>query len=82
MDDAQVMNLTEKPDAFISSYYRTRDRFGACMYGAAMKLSDKCTFGTKEFDVLCADGEKLFSKAEKAAKEKYERLLKYGRLFD
>ena len=26
--------------------------------------------------------EKLFSKAEKAAKEKYERLLKYGRLFD
>ena len=63
MDDAQVMNLTEKPDAFISSYYRTRDRFGAAMYGAAMKLSDECTFGTKKFDVLCADGEKLFSKA-------------------
>ena len=26
--------------------------------------------------------EKLFAKAENAAKEKYERLLKYGRLFD
>ena len=63
MDDAQVMNLRDKPDAFVSSYYRTRDRFGAAMYGAAMKLSSSCSFKGKSFSVLGADNEKLFSKA-------------------
>lgn len=62
MDDAQILNLKDKPDAFISSYYRTRDRFGAAMYGAAMTLSDGCDFKGKKFNAKCADGEKLFSK--------------------
>lgn len=62
MEDAQVMNLTDKPNAFISSYHRTRDRFGASIYASAMSLKDVCTFKGKNFSINSADGEKLFSK--------------------
>ena len=39
VDDATVMNLKKRPENFIASYYRTRERFGAALYGTAMKGS-------------------------------------------
>ena len=60
VDDATVMNLKKRPENFIASYYRTRERFGAALYGTAMKGSTSMTFRGKNFDVAGADGLPLF----------------------
>lgn len=61
IDDAKLMDLKKKPEAFISGYYRTRELFGAAMLGNAMLGQTKANFGGKSFDATTADGQALFS---------------------
>ena len=66
MDDGKIMDLKQKPAAFLLSYYGTRERFGACLYGSAIKTQPAAEFGGKKFDIKTADGKPLFDKAHPA----------------
>lgn len=72
MDDGKLMDLKKKPAAFIAGYHRTREKFGAALYGAAIAGKSQLTFGGRTFDATAADGMTLFhgahpSKLGKAA---------------
>ena len=62
VDDARLVDLKHRPDNFIQAYYRTRERFGAALYAAAMKKQNSFSFEGKSFDAKCADGKPLFDK--------------------
>ena len=61
IDDANVMELRKKPQAFITAYYRTRERFAAFLLGEATKGSTSAKFGGQKFDITGADGVCLFA---------------------
>lgn len=61
IEDSQTINFKNKPSAFVTGYYRTRERFGASLLGNAMELSTTATYGGKVFDITTADGDALFS---------------------
>lgn len=63
IDDAKLMDLKKQPAAFITGYYRTRERFGAALLGGAITGATAVKFGGKTFDAKAADGQALFSKA-------------------
>lgn len=63
IDDAKLMDLKKQPAAFITGYYRTRERFGAALIGGAITGATAVKFGGKTFDAKAADGQALFSKA-------------------
>lgn len=63
MEDGKTMDLKSKPSAFMTSYNRTRERFGAALYGTAFAGKDKMTFHGKTFDATTADKQTLFSVA-------------------
>ncbi len=62
VEDAQVMDLKKKPAGFITAYYRTREKFGAALFGGAITGSATVKYGGKVFDAKCADGTALFGK--------------------
>ena len=62
VEDAKLMDLKKQPAAFIASYYRTREAFGAALLGAAIQKKSNVQFSGKTFDTTTADGECLFSK--------------------
>lgn len=61
IDDAKLMELKKKPQGFITAYYRTRQRFGAALFGAAINKQTTVTFEGKKFDATTADGKALFA---------------------
>lgn len=61
IDDAKTMDLKKQPAAFTTSYYRTREKFGAALLGGAISGKKSITFAGKTFDASCADGRALFS---------------------
>lgn len=68
VDDAKLMDLKGKPQAFITGYYRTREKFGAALFGAAMDKAYNASdftvnYGGKVFSTATADGCNLFSMA-------------------
>lgn len=62
IDDSKTIDLKKKPAAFITSYYRTRERFGAAMYAGAVNQSSTIKFEGKTFDATGADKKPLFCK--------------------
>ena len=66
VDDAKTLDLTKRPLAFITGYNRTREKFGAQLFGAAIKGEKTFKIGTATFDATCADKEALFSKTHKS----------------
>jgi hypothetical protein len=60
MEDSKMLDLRSKPAAFVTGYYRTREKFGAAMLGAAIKGDSTVTFAGNKFDATCADGQNLF----------------------
>lgn len=62
VDDAKLMELKRRPAGFITSFYRTREKFGAALFGAAAQKQTSVTFGGKVFSTTGADGVCLFSK--------------------
>lgn len=74
MEDSKIMDLKAKPGAFLASYYRVREQYGASLYGAAIQGKTSTNFKGKDFDVACNDGKALFakdhtSKTDKALKQ-------------
>ncbi len=63
IEDGKLMDMRKRPAAFMTAYHRTREKFGAALYGAALQNKKKAVFRGKQFDVTTADGEALFSKA-------------------
>ncbi len=61
MEDGKLMDMRKQPAAFMTSYQRTRELFGAALYGAAMKGESSVTFKDVKFDLKTADGSNLFA---------------------
>lgn len=65
LEDAKVMDLKKQPAAFMTGYGRTRENFGAALYGGAILGSKTIKFRGKSFDASAADGLALFHTAHK-----------------
>lgn len=63
VDDGKLMDLRKQPAGFITGYYRTREKFGAALFGAAITGKSKMTYKGRTFDATGADGKSLFDKA-------------------
>ena len=63
VDDSKLMDLKKRPAAFINGYYRTREKFGAALFGAAMTAATTVKFRGRTFATTGADGKALFDKA-------------------
>ena len=62
MDDNKILDLRGRPQAFIQGYYRTRERYGAAILGAAMKpTANTVKFNGVSASILGADGKKLLA---------------------
>ena len=59
-DDGNVIDLKKKPAGFTAAYYATREKFGAKLYGAAVKGDSSFTLGNETFSTLGADGVRVF----------------------
>ena len=66
IEDSKLMDLRKQPGAFMTSYHRTRELFGAALYGGAIKAASTVQFKGKTFDITTADGQPLFSAAHPA----------------
>lgn len=60
IDDSKTLELRKKPAGFVTGYYRTRERFGAALYAAAIGQKTNFKFEGKTFDATCADKLALF----------------------
>lgn len=60
VEDSLLMDLRQKPAAFLKSYHRTRELFGAKMYAEAINGKTKMNIDGREFDLSCADEKPLF----------------------
>ena len=63
IEDAKLMDLRKQPAAFMTSYNRTRELFGAALFGGAMKAQTSMQYKGKQFDLTTADGVTLFHTA-------------------
>ena len=61
IDDAKLTDLKKKPSGFVTGYYRTREKFGAAIYGGGITGQTSVTFRGHKFDVAAADGKCLFA---------------------
>lgn len=66
IEDSKLLDLKKQPQAFMTSYNRTRELFGAALYGGAIKGDKTVKYRGKSFDITAADGEALFSGAHPA----------------
>ncbi len=65
VEDAKLMDMRKQPAAFMTSYHRTREQFGACLFAGAINGNAKVNFRGKYFDITTADGSNLFSTSHK-----------------
>ena len=63
IEDAKLMDLRKQPAAFMTSYNRTREMFGAALFSGAIKAQEKMLYKGKNFDLTAADGKTLFNTA-------------------
>lgn len=57
-DDGQLMNLRKRPEAFVTGYHLTREKFGAAMLAGG--VGKTMSFHGKTFDTTTADKRPLF----------------------
>lgn len=67
IEDGKVLDLKKKPVGFVTSYYRTRELFGAALFGAAINGEKVARFRGRQFKAIGADGERFFSLAHPSA---------------
>lgn len=60
IEDSKTLDLKKKPQAFVTAYYRTRERLAAALLGGAIKGDASAVFADGKFDLKCADGNNLF----------------------
>ena len=63
IEDSKLLDLKKRPAAFMTAYNRTHEKFGACLYGNAIKQNTAAGYRGKSFDIKSADGVTLFSTA-------------------
>lgn len=63
MEDGKLMDMKKQPAAFMTGYNRTRERFGAALYGGAIKQAVSAQYRGKQFDITAADKQTLFATA-------------------
>ena len=63
MEDGKTMDMRKQPTAFITGYHRTREMFGAAMFGHAMRCLAAANFKGKQFDITGADKVAMFHTA-------------------
>ena len=56
IEDAKLMDMKKQPAAFMTSYERTRELFGAAIYASWMNKGTSFSFRGKSFDTKGADG--------------------------
>ena len=66
IEDSKLMDLRKQPAAFMTSYNRTREMFGAALFGGAIKAQTSVQYKGKKFDITTADGKSLFNTAHPA----------------
>ncbi len=67
VEDAKGLDLRRRPAQFIAAYHRTREKFGAALYGSALSGAASFQFGGKTFDSTAADGKALFATSHPSA---------------
>jgi len=60
MEDGKIMDLKRQPRAFLKSYYRTREQFGAALFAGAISGKQKIEMNGHDFDITGADGLPVF----------------------
>lgn len=60
IEDSQMMELRKKPAAFVTAYYRTREKFAAALLGSAVHGNASVKFAGGKFDLKGSDGQNLF----------------------
>ena len=78
MEDSKVMDMKKQPAAFITSYNRTREMFGAALYGGAISGKATATFKGRNFDINSADGVTLFHTKHPGKVSKKEQSNKFS----
>lgn len=63
VEDGKLMDLKKQPAAFITGYYRTRERFAAALFAAAIQGKKSIQFQGMGFSTTGADGLGVFDKA-------------------
>lgn len=63
IDDNKLMDLEGRPAGFVTGYYRTREKFGAAIWGGAIGGKTEIEFSGRKFKIHGADGQAVFSKA-------------------
>lgn len=63
MEDAKLMDAKKQPGQFMTAYNRTREMFGAALYGGAIKQQSDVMYRGKQFNINTADGVSLFNTA-------------------
>ena len=66
IEDSKLMDLKKKPNGFITAYYRTREKFGAAIFGNAIQGNGSVSYMGKIFDIKGADGKNLFANNHQA----------------
>lgn len=66
MEDSKILDLRKKPAAFVTGYYRTREKLAAALLGNAIQGNSSATFAGGTFDLKGADGQNLFYSAHPA----------------
>ena len=66
IEDGKLIDLKKKPGGFIKGYYRTRENFGAALFGGALGGDTAVGFAGKVFSATAADGLSLFNAAHTA----------------
>lgn len=65
IEEDDVLQLKQRPTSFINGYHRTRENFGAALFGGAIQGKKSVKFEGQEFDLTCADGQPIFSTQHK-----------------
>lgn len=81
IEDSKVLDMKKQPAAFITSYNRTREMFGAALYGGAISGKAAATYKGKAFDISTADGVTLFNTKHPGKVSKKEQSNKFSDAF-
>ena len=55
IEDSKLLDLKKRPAAFMTSYGRTREKFGAALFAGAMSGKKEIEYRGKTFDISTAD---------------------------
>lgn len=65
VEDSKLQDMAAQPRQFMAAYNRTREKFGAALFGGAISGSKAIRYRGKLFDATAADGQPLFHTAHK-----------------